>query len=95
MDRFIDERLLVAGKGEGEGAEGRRENGEPWRQEDGELVHRESGQRGWKLLRGGSWHFNPHGCRAAGRDGYYPVNGTTDFGLRPCCPLPPGSLLGT
>lgn len=47
--------------------EGCSEDGEPWRGEDGELVRRESGQRGWTLIRGGSWFHGPPTCRAAFR----------------------------
>jgi formylglycine-generating enzyme required for sulfatase activity len=74
--------------------EGHPEDGEPWREEDGDLVRRESGQRGWKLLRGGSWILDPLYCRAAFRDGLRPANASTLVGFRPCCLLPPGSLLG-
>jgi formylglycine-generating enzyme required for sulfatase activity len=74
---------------------GHPEDGEPWREEDGDLVRRESGQRGWKLLRGGSWFFGPHDCRAAARFSLRPANVyTSGYGVRPCCLLPPGSLLG-
>jgi formylglycine-generating enzyme required for sulfatase activity len=69
-------------------------DGQPWREEDRDLVRRESGQRGWKLLRGGSWVGEPHFCRAAFRYGVDPGGGSPSNGLRPCCPLPPGSLLG-
>jgi len=75
-------------------AEGRPENGEPWRQEDGELLRRDSSQRRWKLLRGGSWFNEPHVCRAAFRYGVLPADVNSNFGVRPCCLLPPGSLLG-
>ena len=74
--------------------QGHPDSGEPWREEDRDLVHRESGQRGWKLLRGGSWVVIPHRCRAAFRYGLNPDYDNSDFGLRPCCPSPPGSLLG-
>ena len=73
---------------------GHPEDGEPWCEEDAELVRRESGQRRWKLMRGGSWLFNPHFCRAAFRDGSEPDVVNSNYGLRPCCPSPPGSLLG-
>ena len=74
--------------------QGRPEDGQPWRDEDADLVRRESGQRGWKLLRGGSWFNDPHYCRAAFRYGIIPDCDGTNVGLRPCCPSPPGSLLG-
>jgi formylglycine-generating enzyme required for sulfatase activity len=75
-------------------AEGHPEDGEPWREEDGDLVRRESGQRGWKLLRGGAWFSDPLSCRAAFRDSFRPANFNPFVGFRPCCLLPPGSLLG-
>jgi formylglycine-generating enzyme required for sulfatase activity len=76
--------------------EGWRADGLPWEGEDGDLAQRESGQRGWKLLRGGSWILNPLNCRAANRDSGNPDNDGTFIGLRPCCcPSPPGSLLGS
>jgi formylglycine-generating enzyme required for sulfatase activity len=74
---------------------GHPEDGEPWREEDGDLVRRESGQRGWKLMRGGSWITEPLGCRAANRDGVLPALISSFVGFRPCCLLPPGSLLGS
>jgi formylglycine-generating enzyme required for sulfatase activity len=74
--------------------EGHPEDGEPWREEDVDLVRRESGQRGWKLLRGGSWIYSPHSCRSAYRLSLHPAHTLTDVGFRPCCLLPPGSLLG-
>jgi formylglycine-generating enzyme required for sulfatase activity len=48
----------------------------------------------YRLLRGGSWFNNPLSARAAFRGSSYPGNGNTFIGLRPCCPSPPGSLLG-
>jgi formylglycine-generating enzyme required for sulfatase activity len=76
--------------------EGWHADGLPWEGEDGDLAQRESGQRGWKLLRGGSWVSIPHFCRAAYRSGYSPDSGDACIGLRPCCcPSPPGSLLGS
>jgi formylglycine-generating enzyme required for sulfatase activity len=47
-----------------------------------------------KLLRGGSWFNAPHECRAAYRLSGPPANVDATFGVRPCCPSPPGSLLG-
>jgi formylglycine-generating enzyme required for sulfatase activity len=76
--------------------EGWRADGLPWEGEDGDLAQRESGQRGWKLLRGGSWIYDPHFCRAANRNGGNPGYDDPLIGLRPCCcPSPPGSLLGS
>jgi formylglycine-generating enzyme required for sulfatase activity len=74
--------------------EGHPKDGEPWHEEDGDFVRRESGQRGWKLLRGGSWFDEPLDCRAAGRLSSVPAGVFTFNGVRPCCLLPPGSLLG-
>jgi formylglycine-generating enzyme required for sulfatase activity len=73
--------------------EGHPEDGQPWREEDGDLVRGESSQRCWKLMRGGSWFNEPRYCRAAFRYGKHPVDVSTRFGVRPCCLLPPGSLL--
>lgn len=75
--------------------EGHPEDEQPWREEDADLVRRESGQREWKLLRGGSWFNVPLNCRAAFRYSNIPVNDYAYYGLRPCCPSPPGSLLGS
>jgi formylglycine-generating enzyme required for sulfatase activity len=48
----------------------------------------------YRLLRGGSWFGIPHSARAACRSSYGPDSDGTSVGLRPCCPSPPGSLLG-
>jgi formylglycine-generating enzyme required for sulfatase activity len=48
----------------------------------------------YRLLRGGSWFSFPENARAAFRTSYNPDHVSTNFGLRPCCPSPPGSLLG-
>ena len=48
----------------------------------------------YRLLRGGSWFNYPRDARAAFRISFIPDNVNTDIGLRPCCPSPPGSLLG-
>ena len=74
--------------------QGRSEDGQPWRDQDADLVHRESGQRGWKLLRGGSWLDAPLSARAAFRGGSHPDSGNASVGVRPGCFSPPGSLLG-
>ncbi len=49
----------------------------------------------YRLLRGGSWFNDPRYARAAFRDGNIPGHDSPLFGLRPCCPSPPGSLLGS
>jgi formylglycine-generating enzyme required for sulfatase activity len=67
-------------------------HGQPWSDQDGQL---ESAQRGWKLLRGGSWFNEPLNCRAASRSSSFPANVNPGSGVRPCCLLPPGSLLGS
>jgi formylglycine-generating enzyme required for sulfatase activity len=74
--------------------DGWRADGLPWGGEDRDLAKRGSGQRGWKLLRGGSWISIPLICRAAYRSSYYPAIVNASYGVRPCCLLPPGSLLG-
>jgi formylglycine-generating enzyme required for sulfatase activity len=48
----------------------------------------------YRLMRGGSWFFNPLFARAAFRFSFNPDDDTPVVGLRPCCPSPPGSLLG-
>jgi formylglycine-generating enzyme required for sulfatase activity len=75
-------------------AEGHPEDGQPWREEDGDLVRRESGQRSWKLLRGGSWLHAPHFARSAVRDCSHQDFPPSYLGVRPGCFSPPGSLLG-
>jgi formylglycine-generating enzyme required for sulfatase activity len=52
------------------------------------------GKREFRLLRGGSWLIDPHYCRAAYRVSSRPGVVNTSVGVRPCCLLPPGSLLG-
>jgi formylglycine-generating enzyme required for sulfatase activity len=74
--------------------QGHPEDGDPWHAEDEELMRRQSGQRDWKLLRGGSWLNEPLDCRAAFRDSSHPELDGTRNGLRPCCPTSPGSPLG-
>jgi formylglycine-generating enzyme required for sulfatase activity len=53
-----------------------------------------SAQQAWRLLRGGSLFGVPHGCRAAQRNSDIPEFILANFGVRPCCLLPPGSLPG-
>ena len=48
-----------------------------------------------KLLRGGSWFVEPLFCRAAFRVSHLPADVISRFGVRPCCPFPPCSLLGS
>ncbi|MFM1798118.1 MAG: hypothetical protein RLZZ117_396, partial [Cyanobacteriota bacterium] len=49
----------------------------------------------YRLLRGGSWVNDPHDCRAASRNSLHPAYISSSVGFRPCCLLPPGSLLGS
>jgi formylglycine-generating enzyme required for sulfatase activity len=76
--------------------EGWPSDGQPWEVADPVLEAIGSAQKDWKLLRGGSWINDPHNCRSAYR--YSPLR--PDFvdaliGVRPCCHLLPGSLLGS
>jgi len=70
-------------------------DGLPWREEAKDLVERASGQRTWKLLRGGSWILAPHGARAAMRGSFPPDDLDADVGVRPGCFSPPGLFLDT
>ena len=74
--------------------EGRPDDGKPWGEEDEELVRLKSTQKGWKEMRGGAWIAIPLSCRAADRSPYPSASEIAFGGLRPCCLLPPGSLLG-
>jgi formylglycine-generating enzyme required for sulfatase activity len=69
--------------------------GLPWEGVDPALEALGTAQKDWKLLRGGSWFGAPLICRAANRNGNHPANVFTNNGVRPCCLLPPGSLLGS
>jgi formylglycine-generating enzyme required for sulfatase activity len=51
-------------------------------------------EQSYKLLRGGSWFSLPLDARAAFRGSNFPGYVNSLIGLRPCCPSPPGSLLG-
>jgi formylglycine-generating enzyme required for sulfatase activity len=75
-------------------AEGWSSAGLPWQGVDPALEALGTAQKELKLLRGGSWFFGPRSCRAANRGSLLPALVGTDFGVRPCCLLPPGSLLG-
>jgi formylglycine-generating enzyme required for sulfatase activity len=68
--------------------------GIPWQGVDPSLEALGTAQKDWKLLRGGSWFNGPHDCRAAYRFSRHLVGVFTNDGVRPCCLLPPGSLLG-
>jgi formylglycine-generating enzyme required for sulfatase activity len=41
-----------------------------------------------RLVRGGSWYFNPWDCRSAYRDYYPPVNANDYIGFRVACAAP-------
>ncbi|MFN9621835.1 MAG: SUMF1/EgtB/PvdO family nonheme iron enzyme, partial [Cyanobacteriota bacterium] len=75
--------------------EGWPSDGLPWRDEAKDLVERASGQRVWKLLRGGSWFDAPVYARAALRGGFHPDHLDTIVGVRPGCFSPPGLFLYT
>jgi formylglycine-generating enzyme required for sulfatase activity len=68
-------------------------DGSPW--EDPDPSPEAAPRADNRLLRGGSCFTDPHFCRAALRLGSLPVSAVTLNGLRPCCPSPPGSLLGS
>jgi formylglycine-generating enzyme required for sulfatase activity len=69
--------------------------GQPWEGVDPTLEALGTAQKEVRLLRGGSWFNDPHDCRAAGRDSDPPAYVVTGDGVRPCCLLPPGFLLGS
>jgi formylglycine-generating enzyme required for sulfatase activity len=69
--------------------------GQPWEGVDPTLEALGTAQKDWKLLRGGSWFDVPHKCRAANRFSNHPANVSPGNGVRPCCLLPPGFLLGS
>jgi formylglycine-generating enzyme required for sulfatase activity len=66
-----------------------------WQGVDPALEASGKAQKEWKLLRGGSWFIDPRLCRAASRNGIPPDFVDSSVGVRPCCLLPPGSLLGS
>ena len=68
--------------------------GLPWEGVDPVLEALGTAQKELKLLRGGSWFSGPHYARAASRDSDPPASVNALNGVRPCCLLPPGSLLG-
>jgi formylglycine-generating enzyme required for sulfatase activity len=75
--------------------EGWPSDGQPWQGVDPALEALATAQKEWRLLRGGSWFYDPHFCRAAFRGSFHPGFTITSLGVRPCCLLPPGSLLGS
>jgi formylglycine-generating enzyme required for sulfatase activity len=52
-------------------------------------------ERVLRLLRGGGWFGAPLHCRAALRHSEHLANFNSSIGFRPCCLLPPGSLLAS
>ena len=74
--------------------EGWPSSGLPWQGVDPALEALGTAQKEWKLLRGGSWFHEPRLGRAAARYVYPPALVNSIYGVRPCCLLPPGSLLG-
>jgi formylglycine-generating enzyme required for sulfatase activity len=77
-------------------AEGWPADGQAWREDDADLLLRESGHRKYKLVRGGSWVNDPQDARSAFRYSGGTGSGVTNAlnGLRPCCPILLGFLLG-
>ena len=75
--------------------EGWPSDGQAWEGVDPSLEALGSVQKDWKLLRGGSWFGVPRNCRAAIRFSFLPALVGTNVGVRPCCLLPPGFLLGS
>jgi formylglycine-generating enzyme required for sulfatase activity len=75
--------------------EGWPSDGLPWEGVDSALEALGTAQMEWRLLRGGSWFNVAHYARAATRISYLPSNLNAYYGVRPCCLLPPGSLLGS
>jgi formylglycine-generating enzyme required for sulfatase activity len=69
--------------------------GLPWEGADPALEALGTAQREWRVVRGGSWFIGPDKCRAGTRGSAHPAHVSTRNGLRPCCLLPPGSLLGS
>lgn len=68
-------------------------DGSPLEDPDPELEGNQ--EQAFRLLRGGSWFDEPRYCRAAYRVSNHPVIVSINNGFRPCCLLPPGSLLGS
>ena len=54
-------------------------------------AHKDRNFLGVRVLRGGSWRFNPRGCQSASRYSYYDYNliGLNYFGFRVVCSLNP------
>jgi formylglycine-generating enzyme required for sulfatase activity len=69
------------------------QDGSAWEEPDAALEGFQDQE--YRLLRGGSWFSGPLFCRAAYRGSDLPGYTVTGIGVRPCCLLPPGSLLGS
>lgn len=74
--------------------EGWPSDGQPWQGVESALEALGTAQKESRLLRGGSWIVVPRFCRAAYRFSSSPANFNPNYGVRPCCLLPLGSLLG-
>jgi formylglycine-generating enzyme required for sulfatase activity len=68
-------------------------DGSPVEGPDSELEGNQ--EHSYRLLRGGSWFFDPRLARVAFRYGFHPDFVLTSVGVRPGCFSPPGSLLGS
>ncbi|MFN7909952.1 MAG: formylglycine-generating enzyme family protein, partial [Microcystis sp.] len=64
-----------------ENYQGAPRNGSPWREKSKKQQNQAN-----KVLRGGSWHFNPTFCRSAYRNDYYRRdNNISNVGFRVVC----------
>ena len=68
-------------------------DGSPW--EDPDTSTEADPRAANRLLRGGSWICEPPNCRSAYRNCIPPGDIYPYVGVRPCCLLPPGSLMGS
>jgi formylglycine-generating enzyme required for sulfatase activity len=68
-----------------ENYEGAPDDGRAW-------IDNDNRSQGLRLLRGGSWDYNPRNCRSASRIRNIPGNRRYLFGFRVCC-VPPRILL--
>ncbi len=72
-----------------ENYKGAPDDGRAWLDEEAKENNEEKKSR---LLRGGSWGFNPRYCRSAFRNGYLPDGRSVNIGFRVCC-LPQDLIL--
>jgi formylglycine-generating enzyme required for sulfatase activity len=61
------------------------EDGRAWLDRQGTKRREREGRGGDKLVRGGSWFFQPRLCRSASRDFYLPDDRLNGIGFRVCC----------